>query len=183
MRGCLDGVWLSGGNWFWWWHDFLNWRFSAQRDSAGWISPCSRNSAPRWTEVDSQKPILGKSERRFQIYHRQKKFVLTCDVNCPRWGRSWHHSGGRQRHCFWRWNVNTLCNCMSRSASKSSIWRFVITEKATTRAFSWLKAATTAFTFKTLLRHYAKQALTLRSLNVKLGPRHKGHKGRAVWLA
>ena len=34
------------------------------------------------------------------------------------------------------------------SASKSSIRRFVITEKAPTRAFSWLKAATTAFTFK-----------------------------------
>ena len=33
------------------------------------------------------------------------------------------------------------------SASKSSIRRFVITEKAPTRAFSWLKAATTAFTF------------------------------------
>ena len=32
-----------------------------------------------------------------------------------------------------------------------------ITEKAPTSAFSWLKAATTAFTFKTLLRHYAKQ--------------------------
>ena len=29
-----------------------------------------------------------------------------------------------------------------------------------TRAFSWLKAAITAFTFKTLSRHYAKQALT-----------------------
>ena len=36
------------------------------------------------------------------------------------------------------------------SASKSSIRRFVNTEKAPTRAFSWLKAATTAFTFKTL---------------------------------
>ena len=34
------------------------------------------------------------------------------------------------------------------SASKCSIRRFVITEKAPTRAFSWLKAATTAFTFK-----------------------------------
>ena len=51
------------------------------------------------------------------------------------------------------------------SASKSSIQRFEITEKAPTRAFSWLKAATTAFTFKTLLRHYAKRALTPRSLN------------------
>ena len=53
--------------------------------------------------------------------------------------------------------------------------RFVITEKAPTRAFSWLKAATTAFTFKTLLRHYAKQALTPRSLNVKLGLWHNYH--------
>ena len=44
------------------------------------------------------------------------------------------------------------------SASKSSIRRFVITEKAPTRAFSWLKAATTAFTFKIQLKHYAKWA-------------------------
>ena len=42
------------------------------------------------------------------------------------------------------------CLGLQVSASKSSILRFVITEKALTRAFSWLKAATTAFTFKTL---------------------------------
>ena len=66
------------------------------------------------------------------------------------------------------------------SASKRSIRMFVITEKAPTRAFSWLKAATTAFTFKTLLRHYAKWALTPRSLNVKLGPRRNYHEGRAA---
>ena len=69
------------------------------------------------------------------------------------------------------------------SASKSSILRFVITEKAPTSAFSWLKSATTAFTFKTLLRHYAKRVLTPRSLNVKLDPRRHYHEGRAVWLA
>ena len=69
---------------------------------------------------------------------------------------------------------------LSSSASKSSIRRFVITEKAPTRAFSWLKAATTAFTFKTLLRHYAKRALTPRSLNMKLGPRRNYHKGWAA---
>ena len=57
------------------------------------------------------------------------------------------------------------------SASKRSIRRFVITEKAPTRTFSWLKAATTAFTFMTLLRHYAKRVLTPRYLNMKLGPR------------
>ena len=33
---------------------------------------------------------------------------------------------------------------------------FTITEKAPTMAFSWLKADTSAFTFKTLLRNYAK---------------------------
>ena len=39
---------------------------------------------------------------------------------------------------------------------------FTITGKAPTRAFSWLKAPTSALTFKTLLRHYAKWALTPR---------------------
>ena len=69
-----------------------------------------------------------------------------------------------------KWSVtsNQVLVSMSSSASKSSIRRFVITEKAPSRAFSWLKAATTAFTFKTLLRHYAKQALTPRSLNVSV---------------
>ena len=45
------------------------------------------------------------------------------------------------------------------SAVKRSIG-LTITEKAPTRAFSWFKAATTAFTFKKLLRHYAKWTLT-----------------------
>ena len=66
------------------------------------------------------------------------------------------------------------------SVSKSSIRRFVITEKAPTRAFSWLKTATTAFTFKTLLRHCAKRARTPRSLNVKLGPQGIYYEGRAA---
>ena len=39
---------------------------------------------------------------------------------------------------------------------------------------------TSAFTFKTLLRHYAEQALTPRSLNVKLGLRRNYHMGRAA---
>ena len=38
------------------------------------------------------------------------------------------------------------------------VWIVIITEKA----FSWLKAATTAFTFKNLWRYYAKRALTPR---------------------
>ena len=66
-------------------------------------------------------------------------------------GRQWHACGhfvnsedqpvsGDTDQC---WRVRS-------SASKRSIRRFVITEKAPTRAFSWLKAATNAFTFKTL---------------------------------
>ena len=43
-----------------------------------------------------------------------------------------------------------------------------------------MKAPTSAFTFKTLLRHYAKRALTPRSLNVKLGPRRNYHKTQPV---
>ena len=37
-----------------------------------------------------------------------------------------------------------------------------ITEKAPNRAFSWLKAPTSFFTFKNLLRHYAKLAIGLK---------------------
>ena len=88
--------------------------------------------------------------------------------------------------------VNTFCKFINTSY----VWFLVpqidplvrlyictITEKALTRAFSWLKAATTAFTFNTLLRHYAKWALAPRSINVKLGPQRKSHKGQAGWLA
>ena len=41
---------------------------------------------------------------------------------------------------------------------------------------AWLKAATTAFTFKTLLRHYAKRALTLsqREIGSKAQLSYKG---------
>ena len=51
------------------------------------------------------------------------------------------------RRPLWKCSRNVVI-----SASKSSIRRFVIMEKAP-RAFSWLKAATTTFTFKTLLGH------------------------------
>ena len=58
--------------------------------------------------------------------------------------------------------------------------RFISTEKALTRTLSWLKAASTTFTFKTLLRHYAKRVLTPRSLNVKFGPQCNYHEGWAA---
>ena len=46
----------------------------------------------------------------------------------------------------YRWvgvGVGVTSTTLFTSASKRSIRRFVITEKAPTRAFSWLKAATT----------------------------------------
>ena len=51
--------------------------------------------------------------------------------------------------------VSAIC----RPANDPSV--FTITEKAPTRAFSWLKAPSSAFTFKALLRHYAKRARPL----------------------
>ena len=45
---------------------------------------------------------------------------------------------------------------------------FTITEKAPTMAFPLLKAPTGAFTFKTLLRHYAQWTLTPREILVNL---------------
>ena len=71
--------------------------------------------------------------------------------------------------------MSNVVLCSALSASQSV---FTIMEKAPSRAFSWLKAATTAFTFKTLLRHYAKRALTPLSLNMTLGPQRNYHEER-----
>ena len=65
------------------------------------------------------------------------------------------------------------------SASKSSIRRFVITEKAPTRAFSWLRAATTAFTVGafsviTNLRMELFEALDITD-GLTLVQLHRGH--------
>ena len=74
------------------------------------------------------------------------------------------------------WADESICH------DKKLVWRLnkLVLEKVPSEGS--LKTPTSAFTFKTLLRHYAKWALTPRSLNVKLGLRCKGHKGQAVWL-
>ena len=56
--------------------------------------------------------------------------------------------------CGRRRRTQLTCALCFKKFHPNSIRRFVIMEKAPTRAFSWLKATTTAFTFKTLLRHY-----------------------------
>ena len=65
-------------------------------------------------------------------------------------------------------NIQSRIHDVIFSAIIGSTTGCTITEKAPTWAFSWLKAPTSAFTFKTLLRHYAKWVLSPRSLNVKL---------------
>ena len=44
---------------------------------------------------------------------------------------------------------------ITRAANNPSV--FTIMENASTKAFSWLKAPASTFTFKTLIRHYAKR--------------------------
>ena len=55
-----------------------------------------------------------------------------------------------------------------------SIRRFVIIEKAPTRAFSWLKVPSSAFTFKNLLRCYAEWVLDMKC---------RDYKWRTGWFA
>ena len=49
-------------------------------------------------------------------------------------------------------NVSPMCNvsCSARIRAANDPWVFTITEKAPTRAVSWLKVPTSSFTFKTL---------------------------------
>ena len=50
--------------------------------------------------------------------------------------------------------------CTARYVTVSRVELLTINWQSCTITISWLKAATTAFTFKTLLRYYAKRALT-----------------------
>ena len=96
----------------------------------------------------------------------KKTIAALLEANCPAQGYPRHLSeaGGPDTAIIVTLHQPHASYCPDLVSSAS---RFVTTEKAPTRAFSWLKAATTAFTFKTLLRHYAERVLTPRSLNVK----------------
>ena len=79
------------------------------------------------------------------------------------WGRSFFVAGSvlqpgavggwGQGSCLINWRAQTRA---SNEGYPKVPEDFTITEKAPTRALSWLNAPTSAFTFKTLLRHYAK---------------------------
>ena len=76
----------------------------------------------------------------------QNEFYLYCNVEAGWGGQA---AGPSQAAKFLPgWCPVSCCRpCFAPSVSKSV---FTITEKAPTRAFSWLKAPTSAFTFKTL---------------------------------
>ena len=64
-----------------------------------------------------------------------------------------HHRRKHQDNIY-----SLLCSAADDPSVSQSV--YTITEKAPTRAFSWLKAPPRSFPLKTLLRHYAKRALT-----------------------
>ena len=66
-----------------------------------------------------------------------------------------HHSQISQRKYF----PLSSCSLAARAANEPSVKLLQSRVKKPTRAFSWLKTPTSAFTFKTLLRHYAKWVL------------------------
>ena len=147
--------------WWWWW----------------WSRAELRKFSRELKKVDPSAELTMEYDKLDVGYNLETRVSLYSDhVSCTPRSMAGSTRGVTPRTQSWTWwttqwvggyyTINLLKQTMSTvaiSASNRSIRRFIITEKAPTRAFSWLKAATTAFTFKTLLRHYAKQALTPRS--------------------
>ena len=81
-------------------------------------------------------------------------------------------------HLAPRWDRSVRCKRTDQSAAVVvCLMSPPANEK---RAFTYIRLQRTD---RSQRGHYAKRALTPRSLNVKVGPQRKGHKGRAVWLA
>ena len=130
--------------------------------------------------------------RIFDESDLRHRFTLILRIPRKMWRGHLKVFGWKCNLCVFYWTVSTRQraqrwhkgpNCHVSPGVPSSAANRLICEVVQSRAFSWLKAPTSAFTFKTLLRHYAKRALTPRSLKVKLGPRCNGHRGRGGWLA
>ena len=79
------------------------------------------------------------------------------------------------------WAVRTWPRTSAADDPSVSKSVFTITEKAPTRAFPWLNAPKSIFTFKTLLRHYAKRVFTAHLVDVKLDTQHNYHKGLQLY--
>ena len=155
---------------------FLQSASTSRAGSCPWAAPWRRPTpwtppSPSWRPACCSSPPSGTGAGVVVIVflHARLAFCLArCSLQCLRWTSTNSLM------------IHTSVPISAANRSIGSTTDCTITEKAPTRAFSWLKAATTAFTFKTLLRHYAKRVLTPRSLNVKLGPRRNYHEGRAA---
>ena len=116
----------------------------------------SQHTMPQASPSDTQQYfILGRCRVVGFMFHilnerSRKLWWSTAALN-----RQWGHSRCVARLRSWD---ASIVQHLTTSALKSSIRRFVITEKAPTRAFSWLKAILPL----SHLRHYAKRTLTQR---------------------
>ena len=103
-------------------------------------------SGQAWTTADSIT-ILGRTKQSFLILSS-----YFSPVQAP--GAGWRSVTSQLLREVCPRPLSSIVPCSAPSVPQPVL---TITEKAPTRAFSWLKAPTSAFTFKTLLRHYAKR--------------------------
>ena len=134
----------------------------------------------RWLEPSIRcdilpRDILGPSQRKTYIFMHLILILLLIKLRWVRW-QSFKFACQKGHSCgyYLSWNsiIIKVIRCFMKELSELVLCSapsvpqpvFTITEKAPTRAFSWLKVSTSTFTFKTLLivRHYAKQTLTLQ---------------------
>ena len=73
------------------------------------------------------------------------------------------HCSLHQHSVTWGLHTSPVI-CSFSAVLRYSCEDFTITEKAPTRAFSWLKVPTSPFAFKTLLRHCGKQVIRDRRI-------------------
>ena len=137
----------------------------ADRDlrRTSWLQFLTIHSAVRMLRLLHQISTRSSSRKGFRskIFRKRESVMLGAPSSARREYfsvslRTWGAKGRRMRRL-------PMPRFLSSAANRTigSTTGCTITEKAPTRAFSWLKAATTAFTFKTLLRHYyAKRSLT-----------------------
>ena len=133
---------------------------------------CRQINSAQWPQPSSIYNYISTSRitdtRYLQFYTQVVAAASTsaairpCSASAWTGAGRWPSSPGRRTM---RWETHYLVPIFTSAWNEgypNVPEEFTITEKAPTRAFSWLKAPTSAFTFKTLLRHYAKWMLTPR---------------------
>ena len=115
---------------------------------------------------------------RADIYLSDMKSSVTWDMAHGRW---WERLCEHTQLRSGAWAVRTWPRTSAADDPSVSKSVFTITEKAPSRAFPWLNAPKSIFTFKTLLRHYAKRVFTAHLVDVKLDTQHNYHKGLQLY--